>query len=292
MNSAQNYGVETDSTTYELYLGRFREPNSDLFWRPNDTVVRIGLMAASRRLGQLSDSGITLLPVISWPTNPLVDSAPTKRKEMKTEIVSKAQRVAAGINRSNVNTAEVYTGVAKINYTNRSSPKRSGFDGKTSFFAGEIESGKTYVLVDDRVDTGSTVRDLWRYVESQGGKVVAVVETSSNHPAMELNIFPSDEFLAEKFFPVLWGSTQKDIKTREQAQKKYVLLDTETRKSFESEMVKTANQYLEKLGLNFAQLTSGEVNRISEMFVTADMEPLLHKHIDKTVSDLWDYIGK
>jgi len=292
MNPAQNYHVKTDPTTYELYLDKFREPNSDLSWLPENIVIRIGSIGAARRLAKLADGKITLLPVISWPTNPLADDRLNPRKNIKTEIVLKAQRIAADINFIKVDTAEVCTGVAKINYTNRSSLKRRDFDGKTSFFAGEIEPGEKYTLVDDRMGTGGTVRDLWRYVESQGGNVVAVVETSSIQPVIKLDIFPSDEFLEEEIFPVLWGATQKDIHTRDQAKEEYALLDMETRKSFESEMVQTANQHLKKIGLTFAQLTSDEVNRISEMFFADDMEPFLNKHKNKMVDDLWNYIGR
>lgn len=40
-------------------------------------------------------------------------------------------------------------------------------------FSGEVEKGKEYILIDDHVDYGGTLRDLKDFIESNGGKVVA-----------------------------------------------------------------------------------------------------------------------
>ena len=41
-------------------------------------------------------------------------------------------------------------------------------------FDGEVEPGREYIIVDDHVTMGGTLRDLKDYIESKGGKVVAV----------------------------------------------------------------------------------------------------------------------
>lgn len=40
-------------------------------------------------------------------------------------------------------------------------------------FIGEVQKGKDYILIDDHVDFGGTLRDLKDYIETNGGKVVA-----------------------------------------------------------------------------------------------------------------------
>ncbi len=58
-------------------------------------------------------------------------------------------------------------------------PEHTGSDRAGRFirrarFNGEVESGREYIIVDDHITMGSTLRDLKDYIESKGGKVVAV----------------------------------------------------------------------------------------------------------------------
>lgn len=62
-------------------------------------------------------------------------------------------------------------------------------------FAGSIQRGCDYVLVDDFVGMGGTLANLKGYIESQGGKVLAAVSlTGKPHSA---KLAPSDERLYE-----------------------------------------------------------------------------------------------
>ena len=74
-------------------------------------------------------------------------------------------------------------GVAQINVTH------TGADGfsrlaRQAEFAGTVQNGCEYVLVDDFVGMGGTLANLKGYIESQGGKVLAAVSlTGKPHSA-------------------------------------------------------------------------------------------------------------
>ena len=60
-------------------------------------------------------------------------------------------------------------------------------------FEGIVQKGKDYILVDDHIDSGSTLRDLKDYIESNGGNVVAFSTlTTLNY---DTKILPSKENL-------------------------------------------------------------------------------------------------
>ena len=58
-------------------------------------------------------------------------------------------------------------------------------------FDGDVESGAEYVIVDDHVTMGSTLRDLKDYIESKGGKVVAVSTLTASAGGTKLR--PTEE---------------------------------------------------------------------------------------------------
>ncbi len=62
-------------------------------------------------------------------------------------------------------------------------------------FDGEVEEGREYILVDDHVTMGGTLGDLKDYIESKGGKVVAVSTLTSS--AGGTNLRPTDEQIKE-----------------------------------------------------------------------------------------------
>lgn len=66
--------------------------------------------------------------------------------------------------------------------------RRSRFDGK-------VEPGREYIIVDDHVTMGSTLRDLKDYIESKGGKVVAVSTLTASAGGTKLR--PTEEQIKE-----------------------------------------------------------------------------------------------
>lgn len=58
-------------------------------------------------------------------------------------------------------------------------------------FDGEVESGAEYIIVDDHVTMGGTLRDLKDYIESKGGKVVAVSTLTASAGGTKLR--PTEE---------------------------------------------------------------------------------------------------
>ena len=58
-------------------------------------------------------------------------------------------------------------------------------------FSGEVQKGKDYILLDDHISMGSTLRDLRDYIESNGGNVVAV--TTLTAPKHDYKISISKE---------------------------------------------------------------------------------------------------
>lgn len=58
-------------------------------------------------------------------------------------------------------------------------------------YDGEVEAGREYILVDDHITMGGTLRDLKDYIESKGGKVVAVSALSASAGGTKLT--PTEE---------------------------------------------------------------------------------------------------
>lgn len=55
-------------------------------------------------------------------------------------------------------------------------------------FSGKVEKGKSYVLLDDHVTDGGTFNDLRKYIETNGGKVVAATALSASRGGTYLAI--------------------------------------------------------------------------------------------------------
>lgn len=279
------------------FLRGYAPANADLTWVPHDRAKRIGINGPSPQgyeaLSRLAEGQeLILLPVISWPANPSHDMKLVRRQHMKAEMVPKAQAIAHGINKIHPNTAGVCTDVVKVNYTNRSRPRGNGIDGKTSFFAGPIQIGKRYVIVDDRLDSGSTVRDLWRYVESQGGILAGVVETSANLQPMPLCLFSSEE-TKQRLFAVLWAASQPHKRTIGEAIAEYGILTEPIRQDIEAQIAIAAEKYLKPIGLRFHQLTTKEMNNIAEVFLHFDgMKSHIIHHSGASMDELWQIIAQ
>ncbi len=82
------------------------------------------------------------------------------------------------------------TTVAQINVV-----AHTGADGfsrlaRQAEFAGEVQAGHEYVLVDDFVGMGGTLANLKGYIESQGGKVLAAVSLTGKPHSAKLALSP------------------------------------------------------------------------------------------------------
>lgn len=82
------------------------------------------------------------------------------------------------------------TAVAQINVV-----EHTGADGfsrlaRQAEFAGAIQAGCEYVLVDDFVGMGGTLANLKGYIESQGGKVLAAVSLTGKPHSAKLTLSP------------------------------------------------------------------------------------------------------
>ena len=60
-------------------------------------------------------------------------------------------------------------------------------------FAGDVEKGGKYILLDDQVSSGATLRDMKDYIESQGGEVVQIVGMTASMGGHK--IAPSEEHI-------------------------------------------------------------------------------------------------
>ena len=68
----------------------------------------------------------------------------------------------------------VVSDIRQINKPFHTGSDRVGRFIRRARFDGEVEAGKEYILVDDHITMGSTLRDLKDYIEGKGGKVVAI----------------------------------------------------------------------------------------------------------------------
>lgn len=80
--------------------------------------------------------------------------------------------------------------LSDIVQTNR--PGHTGTDKTGRFFRrarfnGEVKDGVEYIIVDDHVTMGGTLRDMKDYIESRGGKVVALTSRDCNPPDRRTN---------------------------------------------------------------------------------------------------------
>lgn len=61
---------------------------------------------------------------------------------------------------------------------------------KRARFDGEVQAGREYILIDDHITSGATMRDMKDYIESKGGKVVAVQALEGSAGATKMAITP------------------------------------------------------------------------------------------------------
>lgn len=57
-------------------------------------------------------------------------------------------------------------------------------------FAGEVEAGQHYVILDDTVSMGGTVASLRGYIENRGGKVILAATMTAHEGALSLAVKP------------------------------------------------------------------------------------------------------
>ena len=73
-----------------------------------------------------------------------------------------------------------HTDIVQTNKPQHTGSDRIGRMIRRVRFDGEVEAGAEYILVDDHVTMGGTLRDLKDYIESKGGKVVAVTTLTAS----------------------------------------------------------------------------------------------------------------
>ena len=66
-------------------------------------------------------------------------------------------------------------------------------------FIGEVQKGKKYILIDDHVDFGGTLRDLKDYIETNGGKVVAFSSLTSINQNVRISLSKETIHELEKY---------------------------------------------------------------------------------------------
>lgn len=82
-------------------------------------------------------------------------------------------------------------GIIQTNKPAHTGSDRVGRFIRRARFDGEVEPGAEYIIVDDHVTMGSTLRDLKDYIESKGGKVVAVSTLTASAGGTKLR--PTEE---------------------------------------------------------------------------------------------------
>lgn len=67
-------------------------------------------------------------------------------------------------------------------------------------FDGEVEEGREYIIVDDQLTTGGTTNQLRKYIESKGGKVVAISSLSASKGGTYLAVQEKNVKLIRQIF--------------------------------------------------------------------------------------------
>ena len=87
------------------------------------------------------------------------------------------------------------TPVIQINHPEHTGADKAGRLIRRARFDGDVENGAEYIIVDDHVTMGSTLRDLKDYIVSKGGKVVAVSTLTASAGSTKLR--PTGEQIKE-----------------------------------------------------------------------------------------------
>lgn len=85
--------------------------------------------------------------------------------------------------------------IIQTNRPSRTDSDKVGRFVRRSRFDGKVEPDREYIIVDDHVTMGSTLRDLKDYIESKGGKVVAVSTLTASAGGTKLR--PTEEQIKE-----------------------------------------------------------------------------------------------
>lgn len=83
--------------------------------------------------------------------------------------------------------------IRQINRPNHTGAADDGRLVRRSRFEGNVEKGGKYILLDDQVSSGATLRDMKDYIESQGGEVVQIVGMTASMGGHR--IAPSEEHI-------------------------------------------------------------------------------------------------
>ena len=76
---------------------------------------------------------------------------------------------------------EVNDGIVQMNKPRHTGADNEGKLFRRARFGGVIEEGRDYILVDDILSSGATLRDLKDYIESKGGNVVFITGMASTY---------------------------------------------------------------------------------------------------------------
>lgn len=82
------------------------------------------------------------------------------------------------------------TVIAQINVVSRTGADGFSRLARQAEFAGVVQPGREYVLVDDFVGMGGTLANLKGYIESNGGKVLAAVSLTGKPHSAKLALSP------------------------------------------------------------------------------------------------------
>ncbi|MDP2370954.1 phosphoribosyltransferase [Rhodoferax sp.] len=82
------------------------------------------------------------------------------------------------------------TGVVQVNVVSHTGANGFWRLARQAEFDGPVQTGRTYVLVDDFVGMGGTLANLKGYIESKGGKVLAAVSLTGKPHSAKLALSP------------------------------------------------------------------------------------------------------
>jgi len=197
-------------------------------------------------------SEVKLLPVQTWQRDS--DSVGKMLNGLKNPIVM-ASRFSEDIGMT------LAEGIFKLNYTNNTIS--SSLIRTPSLFVSpdsgrdKIQPGQKFILLDDNMESGSTVADLVRHVNNRGGIVIGFIDGSNTPHCHTMSEPVLSQSYANGIQACFWAleNKQPGMKYSGDAEKIWKTVPEEERTSFVAKVQEEANRGLSHLGTNFEQGT-------------------------------------
>ncbi len=240
------------------YINASAQRDADGTWCWKDNPASIPVIRHSEAgsfIDSLQDkSEATLLPVQTWERDS--DSLAKMIFQMMNPSII-AERLAEEKN------IPLVKQILKLNYTNNSSSftpiKTPSLFISPASGDGQIQQGQKFILLDDNIDSGSTLADLIRHINNRGGVVVGIIDGSDTPHSYGMNDTRLTQSYTQSVYALFWVLDNKiqEIKNSWDAENLWKTVPDGERTPFIAKIQTQADSHLMRIGSTFKQLEGG-----------------------------------